>query len=86
MGRTTPAIKFLFQVEDLPLLCEELVDQFDRTVVRFLYAAKRARPDIQVAVAFLWKHVKTPNTGDWNKLRRLVRGTTHIPLMLGWEE
>ena len=50
---TTPAIKSLFQVEDLPLLSKELADQFHRTVARFLYAVKRARPDIQVAVAFL---------------------------------
>ena len=36
---TTPATKFLFQVEDLPLLSEELVDQFHRTVPGFLYAS-----------------------------------------------
>ena len=60
---TTPATKFLFQVKDLPLLNEKLADQLHRTVVRFLYTAKRARPDIQVAVALLCKHVKSPNTG-----------------------
>ena len=68
---TTSATKSLFQVEDLPLLSEELVDQFHRMVVRFLCVAKRARPDIQVT-AFLCKRVKKPNTGDWSKLRRLV--------------
>ena len=47
---------------------------------------KRARPDLQVSVAFLCKRVKTPNTGDWKKLGRLVRyvhAIIHLPLILG---
>ena len=52
----------------------------------FLYVAKRTRPDIQVAVAFLCKRVKCPITGDWKKLGRLiwyVRVTIHLPLIVG---
>ena len=52
----------------------------------FLYVAKRARSDIQVAVAFLYKRVKCPITGDWKKLGRLVqyvRATIHLPLIIG---
>ena len=52
----------------------------------FLYAAERARPDLQVAVAFLCKRVKAPNIGDWKKLGRMiryVRATIHLPLILG---
>ena len=50
------------------------------------YVAKRTRSDIQVAVAFLCKQVKCPNTGDWKKLERLaryVRVITHLPLIIG---
>ena len=65
---TTPAIKSLFQVEDLPLLSKELADQFYRTVVRFLYATKRVRLDMQVTMAFQYKRVTKPNTGNWIKL------------------
>ena len=47
--------------------------------------AKRARPDLQMAVAFLCKRVKCPNLGDWKKLGRLVqyvRATSHLPLIV----
>ena len=62
------------------------VDLFHRIVARFLYVAKRTRPDLQVAVAFLCKQVKCPNVGDWKKLGRLVwyvRATVHLLLILG---
>ena len=59
---------------------------FYRIVAKFLYIAKRARPDLKVAVAFLYKRVKCPNIGDWKKLGRLVRyvrATIHLPLIVG---
>ena len=83
----TPANSELFQIDeswkslDLPT-----ADNFHRFVARFLYVAKRARPDLQVAVSFLCKRVKAPNVGDWKKLRRLVRyvrATIRPPLILG---
>ena len=55
------------------MLNEEKADTFHKMVVRFLYAAKQARPDIQVVVAFLCKRVKGLNEDNWKKLRRLVR-------------
>ena len=65
----TPAVNDLFQVdESARKLDEKISDYFHRTVARFLYAAKRARPDIQVSVAFLCKRVKDPNIQDWKKL------------------
>mmetsp|Transcript_8119 Transcript_8119/g.18006 ORF Transcript_8119/g.18006 Transcript_8119/m.18006 type:complete len:389 (-) Transcript_8119:645-1811(-) len=86
----TPATVYLFQVDlDSPLLDDTLADLFHRLTAIFLHAAKRARPDIQVAVSFLCKRVDAPNEGDYKKLRRLVRyvrGTIHIPLVLGWDE
>ena len=61
-------------------------DMFHYFVARFLYVAKRARPDLQVSVAFLYKRVKAPNIGDWKKLGRMVRyvcATIHISIILG---
>ena len=83
----TPAVSNLFQVDEA---CKKLdiptADLFHRFVARFLYIAKRARPDLQVSVAFLCKRVKAPNIGDWKKLGRLVqyvRATIHLSLILG---
>ena len=69
----TPTVSDLFQVdESARKLDEETSDYFHRTVARFLYAAKRARPAIQVSVAFLCKRVKDPNIQDWKKLGQLI--------------
>jgi hypothetical protein len=57
-----------------------------RTTARLLFAAKRARPDLQVAVAYLCKRVKSPNQSDYRKLTRVIkylRLTISIPLVLG---
>ena len=52
----TPAISDLFQVDEA---CRKLdtptADMFHCFVARFLYVAKRARPDLQVSVDFLCK-------------------------------
>ena len=83
----TPAVSDLFQVDDsTKKLDNKTSDYFHCTVARFIYATKRERPDIQVAVAFLRKRVKNPNIQDWKKLGRLVqyvRSTIHLPLVLG---
>ena len=83
----TPAVKDLFTVNvTQQKLNMRTSDLFHRIVAMFLYVSKRARPDIQVAVAFLCKRVKCPNTGDWKKLGRLVRyvrATIHLPLIVG---
>jgi hypothetical protein len=51
---TTPASDNLFDVdEESALLTEKEADFFHRTTARLLFAAKRARPDLQVAVAYL---------------------------------
>ena len=83
----TPTIRELFSVN----LTQHKLDTttvyfFHRTIALFLYLAKRARPDLQVAVASLCKRVKCPNVGDWKKLGRLVRyvrATNHLPLIVG---
>ena len=83
----TPANSEPFLVdESCKSLDLSIADDFHRFAARFLYVAKRARPDLQVAVSFLCKRVKAQNVGDWKKLRRLVRyvhATIHLPLILG---
>ena len=85
----TPAVSELFTVnlthQKLDTPTSEL---FHCIIAKFSYIAKRARPDLQVAVAFLCKRVKCPNVGDWKKLGRLVRyvrATIHLPLIVGCE-
>jgi hypothetical protein len=58
----TPASDNLFDMEDdyIPLN-EKESDFFHRTTARLLFAANRARPDLQVAVAYLCTRVKCPN-------------------------
>ena len=82
----TPDISELFQVNETCGKLDMTTDLFHCIVARFLYVAKKARPDLQVAVAFLCKRVKYPNTSDWKKLGRLVRyvrATIHLPLIIG---
>ena len=83
----TPAISELFAVNLTHWkLDAATADYFHHVVARFLYVAKKARPDLQVPVAFLCKRVKCPDVGDWKKLGRLmryVRATIHLPLIVG---
>jgi hypothetical protein len=51
----------------------------------YCLSVKRARPDLQLAVAFLTTQVKNPNTDDYKKLARVMRylwGTAGMPLTL----
>ena len=86
----TPAISELFTVNlTQQKLDAATADLFHRIVARLLYVAKRTRPNLQAAVAFLCKRVKCPNIGDWKKLGRFVwyvRATTHLPLIVGSNE
>jgi hypothetical protein len=85
----TPASDHLFEIEeDSPPLNEKESDFFHRTTARLLFAEKRARPDLQVAVAYLCTRVKSPNQSDYCKLTRVIkylRLTIFIPLVLGWD-
>jgi hypothetical protein len=85
----TPATDQLFDVEEeSPALNEKESDFFHRTTARLLFAAKRARPDLQEAVAYLCTRVKNPNQSDYWKLSRVIKYlhmTIFIPLVLGWD-
>jgi hypothetical protein len=85
----TPAQDDLFTIdEQSPLLNERDADFYHRTTARLLFAAKRARPDLQVAVAYMCTRVKAPTVSDYHKLGRTIkylRGTIFMPLVLGWD-
>ena len=54
-------------------------------MAKALFLCKRARPDIQTAVAFLTTRVKNADMDDWKKLLRLMsylKGTTKMVLIL----
>lgn len=82
----TPAAKNLFETSD----DEERLDEtraaiFHHLTAKALFLSKRARPDIQLAVAFICTRVRISDNHDWKKLGRLVqylRGTSDVALTL----
>ena len=82
----TPAADHLFKVrEDGKKLNEEQADAFHHTVYQLLFAANRARRDIQTAVSFLTTRVQAPDEDDWGKLKRVLKylnGTRYLKLIL----
>jgi len=84
---STPAAMHLFDVNDVNpiLLSKDSSDMFHTNVAKLLFLCKRARPDIQMAVAFLCTRVKSLNQDDYQKLKRVMRylrGTLMLPLSL----
>ena len=63
---------FFVVTESLPLLDEGGKSKFHSTVAMLLYLAKRVRCDILLAVSFLAGRVSIPNTGDLEKLLRVL--------------
>ena len=82
----TPAALHLFTInEDAEKLSDADSDKFHHLTAKLLYLSKRARPDLQTAVAFLCKRVKQPDVDDWKKLSRCIRylrGTKELVLTL----
>ena len=65
-GAATPANRNLFVVNnDLPSLETERAEIFHHVVAKLLYVAKRARVDIQLAIAFLCTRVSKSTQEDW---------------------
>ncbi|GAX11354.1 hypothetical protein FisN_22Lu047 [Fistulifera solaris] len=84
---STPAAAHLFEVntEDPVLLNEEDRERFVHLVAKMLYLCKRARPDLQTAIAFLCTRVKAPDEDDWKKLTRVLKylqSTSELSLTL----
>jgi hypothetical protein len=58
---------------------------YHHNTAKLLFLCKRARPDIQTAVAFLSTRVQAPDTDDYKKLQRTMqylRATTEMPLTI----
>ena len=83
---TSPAADHLFTVNDTgKKLNREQSEMFHHNVAKLLFLCKRARPDIQTAVAFLTTRVMAPDEDDYKKLVRMMkylRGTRTLPLTL----
>ena len=86
----TPAVSDVFTVDETSTsLSKQQAEYFHRITARLLFASKRARPDLQVAVAYLCTRVKSPTVSDYIKLVRVIkyiRATIHLPLLLGWDK
>jgi hypothetical protein len=68
----TPATNSLFEVNaNCSKLNMENSEFFHHVVAQLLFLCKRARPDIQTAVAFLCTRVKSPDADDYSKLIRV---------------
>ena len=80
-----PGNNQLFKIDDdSPRLLPKDVDIFHRHVARLLFASNRAKPDIQVCVAFLCTRVKPPTEQDYKKLGRVIsylKETICLPLV-----
>jgi hypothetical protein len=66
-------------------LSDELGNLYHHNVAKLLFLCKRARPDVQTAVAFLCTRVKAPDVDDYKKLGRVMqylRGSMYMPLTL----
>jgi hypothetical protein len=65
----TPAADHLFTVSEDPTYLDNATSElFHHTTAKLLFLCKRARLDIQTAVAFLTTRVKRPNKDDYKKL------------------
>ena len=82
----TPAADALFDTsKDTNLLERGRAELFHTGVAKGLYLAKRAQPDIHLAIAFLATRVRRPTEGDWKKFERVIKylnGTKDMRLKL----
>lgn len=70
----TPAAEHLFETgEDSKHLNEEDAKCFHTVTAKMLFVSKRARPELQQAIAFLSTQVKSPNKDNYKKLRRVMK-------------
>ena len=87
---TTPAAGHIFETntEDPELLNLAERELFHHRVAKLLYLSKRARPDIQLPVAYLCTRIQEANKDDEEKLGRITRyldGTIGLPMILSMD-
>jgi hypothetical protein len=84
--KVTPWTEKLLKVQnDAPKLEEERCSIFHTYVMKSMFLCKRARPDIDQGITFLFSRVKEANEGDWIKLLRVLgflKGTINDVLKL----
>jgi len=82
----TLASLFLLDMNnDAKKLDEKVAIMFPHNKAKLLFLCKRARPDVQTAVAFLCTQVKMPDVDDYKKLcwvMRFLHATKLMPLTL----
>jgi len=87
---SSPAAHHLFEVNELSeKLPGKEKESFHSAVAKLLYIAKRARPDILLAVSFLTTRVQAPDRDDQKKLARIINylmGTRGMVLTLGADD
>jgi hypothetical protein len=83
---TTAATNNLFRTRmDVEKLSKRGATIYHSKVAKLLFVAKRARPDILLAVSFLTTRVKSSDMDDWRKLFRVLsylKGSLDISLTL----
>jgi len=83
----TPTKRDLFAIDNKSGHLERKKGElFHSIVAKLFYVSKRARTDLQLAVAFLCTRVSCSTEQDWDKLIRLLQflnGTLDLPLILG---
>jgi hypothetical protein len=82
---TTPATTSLFSVGESEALASDRKEEFHSLVCKVAYLAKRVRPDLLTATAFLTTRVQSPTVNDEKKLHKLIRyirGTHHLGIVL----
>ena len=73
-GSATPAAHHLFDIsEDATKLSQADADIFQHFVAQLLYLSKRERPDIQLAVSFLYTRVRGTHTDEYMNLARVMK-------------
>ena len=79
-------LHILFDVdESAEMLSDELGNTFHHNTAKLLFLCKRARPNVQTAVAFLCTQVKALDMDDYKKLARTMkylRGSLYMPLIM----
>ena len=85
----TPASNHLFKIrednDDSQQLTPKLSEEFHHLTAKTLFLSKRARPDLQTAVAFLTTRVKAPDNDNQKKLAKLMKylqETQYLSLIL----
>ena len=58
--------------KDCKKLSDEVAAAFHTIVAKALYVTKQARLDTSLAIAFLTRRVRAPDTDDWEKFRHLM--------------